>query len=121
MRIQPSPRLLFALAIASCTTAGRAEEITVVPHQADAIYERGEKAGWTVTREKDSLPGPYSYALKKNNFEILETGELDFLSGQTSVDEILDEPAMLFLEIRAGGEHRRVVQVITQRAAASGL
>ena len=77
------------------------------PFRPSGIYGRGERAGWTVTLPEGAAPGPYRYALRRNNKEEIRSGELDLSSGQATVETVERDPAMLFLEIRGGAGRPR--------------
>ena len=98
-----SPLLLRAL-IALCfsTTFCAAQELTLTPFNTTGIYKLNEKAGWTVALPNGASPkGKYTYTLKKNNFDTIKSGDLDLVSGKATIEISLDEPAMLYLEIKA--------------------
>jgi cephalosporin-C deacetylase len=77
-----------------------AQELTLTPFKPGGIYARGEKAGWSVTAPAGAPAKGYTYSLRKNNLDVIKSGELD-TSHPTTIETTLDEPAMLFLEIRA--------------------
>jgi cephalosporin-C deacetylase-like acetyl esterase len=76
--------------------------LTAVPYKASGIYALGEKVGWTITLPEGTVT-PYSYTLKRNNQEIVESGRLDLSTGRATVETSLTEPAMLYLEITHQG------------------
>jgi cephalosporin-C deacetylase-like acetyl esterase len=83
-----------------------AQQFIFTPFHANGIYERGESAGWTVTAP-DGVTRPvtnYTYLVKKNNFDIIKTGALNFSSGRAVIQATLDEPAMLYVEVRGRGQ-----------------
>jgi cephalosporin-C deacetylase-like acetyl esterase/lysophospholipase L1-like esterase len=82
------------------THAVLAQELTLTPLKPGGIYARGEKAGWTVTPPAGAPPQGYTYSLRKNNLDIIKSGELD-TSRPTTIETTLNEPAMLFLEVRS--------------------
>lgn len=90
-------------AIAACTRQQGPVRVSAAPYKASGIYAIGEKVGWTVTLPEGTTT-PYSYALKRNNQEIIASGRLDLSSGRAIVETSLTDPAMLYLEItREGG------------------
>jgi len=92
----------FALAAAAC---GAGQPLTFVPFHNTGIYRIGEKAGWTVSLPMgpvDSTP-KYSYEIKKNNFDVIKTGDLDLTSGTATIETTLQEPAMLYVTVNAEG------------------
>jgi cephalosporin-C deacetylase-like acetyl esterase/lysophospholipase L1-like esterase len=88
---------LFELATLRCA----AQELTFAPYNKTGIYKIGEKVGWTVAfPEGTTLPmAKYTYALKKNNFDVIKSGELDLSSGKTDIEISTNEPAMLYLQL----------------------
>src|SRR6478736_5643300 len=87
--------LLLGLAQLCC-----AQQLVLTPLKPGGIYAAGERGGWTVQRPAGwSGPSTYSYTIKKNNFEIIKQGTLD-VSQSVTIDVTLDEPAMLYVEIK---------------------
>jgi cephalosporin-C deacetylase len=104
-----SRQFLGAFLVLSFIPNVTAQEIAVMPYQSDGIYELDEEAGWTVTSKNGGVKkGPYKYSLKKNNFEVLAQGELDLADGEERVEVAIEEPAMLFLEVKAGNEKKPI-------------
>jgi cephalosporin-C deacetylase-like acetyl esterase/lysophospholipase L1-like esterase len=90
--------LLLSLA---ASPACWAQQPTLTPFKAGGIYALGETAGWTVTLPAGTAPsGEYSYTIRKNNFEVLRSGKLD-LSQPATIEATVDEPAMLYVEVKA--------------------
>lgn len=83
--------LVFAIA------AVAAAQSTFTPFHADGIYAAGEKAGWSV-----ALPpgAAYSYSIRKNNAEVIQAGTLESSTGAATLETRLEEPAMLYVEVR---------------------
>ena len=107
---RPSPRVPFpalaaGLAFVLAAQLGDAQQLTFTPIDKNGIYERGEKAGWTVTPSQGAAApsGTYTYVIKKNNFDPIKTGTLDLSSGSATIETTLSEPAMLYVEV--GGTH----------------
>jgi cephalosporin-C deacetylase len=76
-----------------------AENLVLVPFKPGGIYVLGEKAGWTVSLpEGSAATTTYSYQIKKNNFDVIKSGTLD-LSKPATIEAVLHEPAMLYVEI----------------------
>jgi cephalosporin-C deacetylase-like acetyl esterase len=96
-------RVSIALLVLAASLAF-GQELSFVPFHENGIYEIGEKAGWTVTRPQGGAaePGRYTYVFKKNNSEVIQTGSLDFSSGSATIETKLNEPAMLYAEVRTG-------------------
>jgi len=73
----------------------------IVPLKPGGIYELGERAGWTLLKPNEGpLPVSYRYLVKKNNSAIIKEGVLDLTSPQAVIEVKVDEPAMLYCEIR---------------------
>lgn len=82
---------------------GRAGPLTFTPYKASDIYGIGEKVGWTVTAEGTVPTDGFKYTIKKNNFDVIKTGNLDFSSGPATIEVTLDEPAMVYVRVAPGG------------------
>lgn len=96
--VRASVAAFFLLHVAAQICA--AQQPTFTPYKAGGIYEVGEKVGWTA----ELPPGAprsvvYAYAVRKNNWEVIKTGSLDFASGRAAIETRLDEPAMVYVEI----------------------
>jgi cephalosporin-C deacetylase len=78
-----------------------AQQLTCTPYHQTGIYDVGEKVGWTVALPTGAPApmGSYAYVVKKNNLEVLKTGELDLSSSTATIEATLDEPAMLYVQI----------------------
>jgi cephalosporin-C deacetylase-like acetyl esterase len=81
---------------------------TVTPLKPSRIYAVGEKAGWTVSFPPidGPTPGPLSYEIRKNNLDVIQSGEIDPAKGSATVQITLNEPAMLMLQLKAPGSNR---------------
>jgi cephalosporin-C deacetylase len=93
--------LLIAL-IACVAPLGSAAELTLTPFKPGGIYALGEKAGWTATRSSETAPSAYTYVIRKNNLDEIRKGTLD-VSRPAKIEITLNEPAMLYLEVRPEG------------------
>jgi cephalosporin-C deacetylase-like acetyl esterase/lysophospholipase L1-like esterase len=95
--------LVFSLLFtAACVFA--ADQPVLTPLKPGGVYGLGEKAGWRVSVPNDvAAHGPYTYTLKKNNFEVLKSGTLR-KSGHSTIEIALKEPAMLYLEVTGPGK-----------------
>ena len=84
--------------------ASAQQDLTFTPFHANGIYQPGEKVGWTVTKS-NGAPGPtrYSYEIKKNELELLRSSTLDLSSGTATIEAVLDEPCMVFVELKPEG------------------
>jgi cephalosporin-C deacetylase-like acetyl esterase/lysophospholipase L1-like esterase len=105
----------YLLAALCCNAASAQQGLTFTPFHPNGIYQPGEKVGWTVTRS-DSATGParFDYEIKKNEREVLRSATLDLSSGTATIAAVLDEPCMVFVELRpegaswaSGGPQRR--------------
>ncbi len=96
--------LALVFGFISAVPAAQAQPPIFTPFHANGIYELGEKAGWRVTLPPGAAApsSPYTYTIKKNNFDILAAGALDFSSGSATIETELGEPAMLYVEVSAG-------------------
>src|SRR5229473_5042772 len=93
------PRLRLAL-ICVFVSVAQAQQLSFTPFHKSGIYELGEKAGWTVTLAQDAgVPvSKCTYAIKKNNLDVIQEGTLDLSAGAATIETILNEPAMLYVE-----------------------
>src|SRR4029077_7630671 len=80
------------------------QELTFTPFHPNGIYQPGEKLGWTVTRPSGAAgPTRFSYDIKKNELEVLRSSTLDLASGTATIEAVLDEPCMVFVELKPEG------------------
>jgi len=93
-------RTIAVLALLAAGTSAAAPPLVLAPLDADGIYERGQRAGWTV-KFPDGVKTTYSYVIKKNNQDVIKRGELDPTKPAT-IETSLNEPAMLYVEIDDG-------------------
>jgi cephalosporin-C deacetylase-like acetyl esterase len=93
--------LVLAGSLALPLSPARAQALNFKPYHDNGIYQLGEKAGWSVTAAADAQPGPakYKYVIRKNNFDVIQQGELDLSSGSAAIETALNEPAMLYVEV----------------------
>ena len=81
-----------------------AQQLTFTPYKASGIYAVGEKVGWTAALPPGATPtAGYTYAVRKNNQDVLKTGTLDFSSGRAVIETTLDEPAMVYVQVTTPG------------------
>jgi cephalosporin-C deacetylase len=87
--------------VIACAFAAQAQQVTFVPFHQTGIYEIGERAGWTATLAPGTAAGvsAYSYVIKKNNRDVIQTGTLDLASGSAAMETTLNEPGMLYVEV----------------------
>jgi cephalosporin-C deacetylase len=89
--------VIFFLAAAHLCLA---QQLTLTPYKASGIYGIGEKVGWTATLPQGAVPtSGYGYTIKKNNQDVIKTGNLDFSAGRATIEVTLDEPAMIYVQI----------------------
>jgi cephalosporin-C deacetylase-like acetyl esterase/tetratricopeptide (TPR) repeat protein len=84
----------------------RAEaQLNFVPFNSTGIYALGENVSWTVCLAHcEAAPfTKYTYEIKKNNLDKIESGALCFVSGRAKIEAALDEPAMLYVTVNAEG------------------
>ena len=103
LRLTRSVAVLLSLV---CAALAGAQTLTVTPFHQNGIYALGERAGWNVIlREPSGAPSPaaagsYTYTIKTNNFDTVQSGALALSSGSTTIEITPKESAMLYLEIR---------------------
>ncbi len=102
--MRPFSFLRVALVALAIITAVAAQPLTLVPLHKTGIYAIGEPVGWTISVPAGATTPAdgYSYAVKENNFSLLQAGKLEFSGGAASVVVTLDHPAMVYLEITSG-------------------
>lgn len=93
----------FLLAGARPTQDG--PRLVVTPFSKGGIYRVGERVGWTVEFAGGVTGGSpnalaYGYELRKNNLVVLKSGRLPEDGSPSRIEATLDEPAMLYLEIK---------------------
>src|SRR5581483_3432844 len=97
------PLLIASVVLAGAATpAARGQQLTATPYHANGIYDLGEKVRWTVALPPGAAApaGPYTYAIRKNNFgDPIKTGTLDLARGPAAIEVTLDEPAMLYVQV----------------------
>jgi cephalosporin-C deacetylase len=77
-----------------------AQQLTCTPYRASGIYSVGDKVGWTVTLPQGAVPtAEYVYTIKRNNWDVIKTGALNFSAGRATIEVTLNEPAMVYVEI----------------------
>ena len=86
-------RLRCVLALA-CTLTVHAQQVTFTPFHKSGIYELGERAGWAAQGA-----GTYSYVIRTNNREVIQSGTLNLASGSPTIETTVNEPAMLYVEV----------------------
>jgi cephalosporin-C deacetylase-like acetyl esterase len=74
-------------------------QLVFTPYHATGIYAVGERVGWTVTRPADDSCLHYTYTAKKNDLNVLKTGELDLTAGTGTIETASNAPAMILVNI----------------------
>lgn len=93
--------LCGGIVVAAMASACSAQQLTLVPDHPTGIYSLGESVGWTVTQpnSSDRANSNYSFTAKKNNFDLIKSGELDLATGPARIELKSSEPAMIYLEV----------------------
>ncbi len=96
---------------------------TFTPRVATGIYALGDTVAWTATLPAGSVPNPggYLYKIRKNNLEILETGVLDLSKGPATIDVVVREPMMVYVEVTVPGYEAGAVAKLGAAVAPSKL
>lgn len=87
-----------------------AQQLAITPFKASGIYSLGERAGWNISMPGSAASPEYSYVVRKNNFDVIRSGTLD-LSSPATIEISLDEPAMLYTEVRSSDPAAKVYTV----------
>jgi cephalosporin-C deacetylase len=98
--------LLAGLLVALFCTSARAQQVlTLTPFHANGFYQPGEKVGWTVTRPT-GVAGPtrFTYDIKNNGFDVLKSGMLDLSAGTATIEIVVNEPSMIYVQVTPEGE-----------------
>src|SRR5262245_49331724 len=86
------------------------QEVTVVPSKRTGIYGVGERVAGTVSDPKStSNRDKYSYKIKKNNYEVIQSGDITLTSGKATLETTVSEPAMLYVEVTPPASQKNVV------------
>src|SRR3954454_23847799 len=90
------------LSLAAATSLCIAADVQLTPRNASGIYKLGEAVRWTASRA-DGAPADatkFSYIIRKNNLDVIKSGELDLTAGKADIETSANEPAMLYLEVK---------------------
>jgi cephalosporin-C deacetylase-like acetyl esterase len=73
------------------------------PFKANGIYLVGEKVGWTVSPPAagELSATTFTYTISKNNAVRVASGTLDLSSAHAIIEAAIDEPAMVYVQVRA--------------------
>ena len=96
---------------------------TFTPRHANGVYALGDTVAWTAALPAGAVanPGGYIYKIRKNNLEILETGVLDFGAGPATIDVVVREPMMVYVEVTSPGYEAGAVARLGAAVAPSKL
>src|SRR5258708_16873981 len=114
-------RLRLAL-ICVFVSVAQAQQLSFTPFHKSGIYELGEKAGWTVTFAQDAgVPvSKYTYVIKKNNLDVIQEGTVDLSAGGVNIETMVDEAAMIYVEVMPGGNRTPSTTIHLGAAIAPG-
>jgi cephalosporin-C deacetylase len=117
LHAQPAP------AQAPMPTAAALVKPTFTPRNSTGIYALGDTVAWTAALPAGATPAPggYLYKVRKNNLEILETGVLDFRTGAATIDVVVREPMMVYVEVTVPGYEAGAVAKLGAAVAPSKL
>src|SRR5215204_4257573 len=77
-----------------------AQQAVFTPYKPSGIYAVGEKVGWTAVLSPGASPtADHTYAVRKNNQDVIKTGTLDLSSGRAVIEITLNEPAMVYVQL----------------------
>jgi cephalosporin-C deacetylase len=101
LRRPPLALMTLAAALMAWPAAATAQQLTFTPYHTTGIYALNERVGWTVTVPPGSTAnGRYTYTVRRNNLDVLQTGDFDMSSGKATIETAISEPAMLTVEVR---------------------
>ena len=97
---------------------GRVSALALTPYNASGVYRLGDTVGWNVkpSRAEDTT-GDWTYAIRRNNLDVIASGVLDLTSGSAKVEAKIDQAAMVFLSISKRGEEADPQKAIVAGAA----
>jgi len=96
------PRIWIVVALLPTTAV--AQSLMCRPANQNGIYDVGETAAWTCVRLDAAAPPLYTYTVKKNNMDVLKTGDLDLTAGSAKIEAQLNEPGMIYVQIKPEGD-----------------
>src|SRR5262245_6314743 len=96
----------LATSLAGARPRPAPQELTVTPYKASGIYDRQEKAGWTVTLPEGSKE-KFTYQLKRFNKEMVAGGELEFKDGKATIEMDSAQPAMFYMELYSADNNNK--------------
>src|SRR6267142_2859753 len=76
--------------ILTAAHSSSAQQLTLTPYEASGIYGVGEMVGWTANLPLGSAPtGDYTYTIRKNNQDVIKTGNLDLATRRATIEVTL--------------------------------
>jgi cephalosporin-C deacetylase-like acetyl esterase len=109
MKIHALKRFLLISVAVGCALFGwiaspycQAQDVLLAPLRPSGIYDIGQDVGWTVKLAPGAAAtmGKYGFVIRKNNLDVIKSGQFDLSTGQARVDVSVGEPAMLCLQIK---------------------
>jgi cephalosporin-C deacetylase-like acetyl esterase len=82
-----------------------AQPLVFTPLEASGIYQRGARAGWTVSLPPGTAPTQtYTYSVKRNNADEIAGGSLDLSKGAATIAVVVNDPAMLRVTVAGSSD-----------------
>lgn len=81
-----------------------AQQLSATPDEPDGIYRLGETVGWSIALPAQADTPTFHYTIKKNDFETIQSGELEFSAGIARIATRLDDPGMIYVEISSADQ-----------------
>lgn len=76
------------------------KHLTITPFAKSGTYELGETAGWNIAVAEGAIgKHAYSYVIKKNNFDVIKSGDIDLSNGRSNISIQVNEPTMLYVTL----------------------
>ncbi len=99
-RLRTAWLICAGLFLLSAAARALAQQIALTAYKPSSIYSLGEPVGWQIALLPGAAPaGQYTFTIKKNNFEVIKSGQLDLSSGAAAIEVTLHEPAMLYVQV----------------------
>jgi cephalosporin-C deacetylase-like acetyl esterase len=95
--------LALGLGVLASGDRSKAAAVAVAPLKPGGVYGLREPAGWTVS----GAGGTYHYEIKRNNAEVIKSGDVDLSQGPAKIEISLGEPAMLTMILSSSESHAR--------------
>src|SRR5262245_41956723 len=101
---------ISALLVALIASRRLSAEVTLRPTTPGGISQPGAQVACTVTiPERAAMPSDrFAFVIRKNNLDVIKSGEIDISPGEATIEAALNEPAMLYVELRSPGSNRAV-------------